>query len=159
MSFSVETTQGAEDIRRAIDMTEVPAHVGPGNLRLLRYGKAIAVAILDSGEVGDAGDAESDETPATAFRVSISGHAAAESATVGDVLMVSVNQVPFESAPPTPDSEPEVDPPAEPAAPTLDEPPAVDPAPDPGTNGEPDAPVPPAPDDPNWRDEASGHPV
>lgn len=99
MSFSVSTdAHPAESIRQAIADVEPGMHLGEGQLRLLRQGKEQAIATLESGAVGDAGDPEADDTPATAFRVTISGHAAGDTPSVGDVLTVSVNQVPFESA-------------------------------------------------------------
>jgi hypothetical protein len=89
MSFSVGTEPHVVgEIRQAIESIEPGAHIADGNLRLLRYGKDVAIGMVDSGELGD--PATSD----TAYRVQITGHAAGDLPTIGDVLTVTLNNVP-----------------------------------------------------------------
>lgn len=88
MSFSVETEPHSGDaIRSAVEAIEPGAHIGDGNLRLLRYGKQLAITALDSGELGTT---EGDNY----FRVGINGHGAEAEPLIGDVLTVSISQVP-----------------------------------------------------------------
>lgn len=89
MSFSVSTAvHPASEIRGAVENMEPAAHLGDEQLALLRQGKETAIALLDSGAIGDA-DAEREDIY---FSASISGHAAEGSPQAGDSLVVSVAQ-------------------------------------------------------------------
>ena len=91
MSFSVQTNaHSAADIRSAIEHVEPGASLSDRQTELLRRGKAAAIAILDSGDLGDA-DAERTDT---FFSAAISGHGSGTNAEPGDSVTVSVFRTP-----------------------------------------------------------------